>query len=82
MDIWRLMCNIFLTVSLICIGPVKLFCLGFKTIQNYHFNSLNALRAAQSVSLSAQCAFKIYGGSFCIYIMKVGCVAQGVYMIK
>jgi hypothetical protein len=51
MDIWRLIIEIFLTVTLICNGPVKFLGIGSKIIQNYGIILLlNVLRAAQSVS--------------------------------
>ncbi len=74
MNMWRLILNSYLTVSLICNGLLHFLCLGSKIIPNYHL-ILNVIKAAQSVCKSAQCAFKIsrellylhHEGRFCCY---------------
>jgi hypothetical protein len=56
MDKWHLIIN-FLTVSLICNGPLKFVCLGFKIIQNYPY----------LINVHSK-----YGGSCSIYVHREG----------
>jgi small-conductance mechanosensitive channel len=80
MDVLCLILTIFLTRSSILYWSSKFLCLGSKIIKIIIL-ILNALRAALSVSYSAQCAFRTWR-ELLYFIMKAGFVALGAYMIK
>jgi hypothetical protein len=48
--------KIFLTVSLICNGPLKFLCLGSKIIQNYNFHFKCAMSSSKRILI---CSMRI-----------------------